>query len=302
MRVVRNLVRQKKFRSAMEEAYFSLQYAPTYLPLHSLICEILILQDNKPEALSKMSVMAEAYSVRGEDKQAINLLRQIKQLSPMDMKIRNRLIEQLISQEQVDEALVEYIELAELYYNQAELDLARNTYTTALRFCQNTDFGNDSNIKILKRMADIDMQRLDLRQACRIFEQIRTINPDDSYSRSAIIDLYIRLGKTQQADAEIGNYIVQLSSKNNRNDAMQFLEDLLIIHPEEEILVRHLAEEFRLAGRVEKAVAQLEYLQNLYVKNDNKPGAIQVLETIISLEPPDRDRFQSLINKLKEQA
>ena len=301
MRVIHNLIKQKKYRSAMEEAYFSLHYAPNYLPLHSLICEILIRQDNEPEALSKMSVMAEAYRVRGENKQATKLLRQILQLSPMDMKVHNRLIEQLISQGQVDEALEEYIELAELYYNQAELDLARNTYTTALRFCQNANHSNDFNIRILKRMADIDMQRLDLRQARRIYEQIRTINPDDSESRSAIIDLNIRLGKTQEADAEIGNYIVQLSSQFKRDDVMQFLEDLLIIHPDEEMLVRHLAEEFRLAGRVEKAVSQLENLQDLYIKADNKQSAIQVLETIISLEPPDRDRYQKMINKLKEQ-
>ena len=300
MRVIRNLTRQKKYRSAMEEAYFALQYAPNYLPLHSLICEILILQDNKSEALAKMSVMAEAYRVRGEFKQAISLLRQIVQLDHMDMSVRNRLIDQLISQGQMNEALEEYMELAGLYYNQAELDLARNTYTTALRVCKNTDPGNDASTRILKRMADIDMQRLDLRQACRIYEQIKTINPDDSDTRSAIIDLYIRLGKKPQADAELGNYIVQLSSQYKRKKATKFLEDLLKIHPEEEILVRHLAEEYRLAGDMEKAVDQLENLKNIYVEADNKQGAIHVLETIISLVPSDKDRYQIMINNLKE--
>ncbi|MFC2063939.1 tetratricopeptide repeat protein [Chloroflexota bacterium] len=300
MRVIRDLIKQKKYRSAMEEAYFSLQYAPNYLPLHSLICEILILQDNKPEALAKISVMAEAYRVRGEFKQSINLLRQIVQLDHMDMSVRHRLIEQLISQGQMDEALEEYMNLAELYYNQAELDLARNTYTTALRVCRNTDPGKDANTRILKRMADIDMQRLDLRQACRIYEQIKTINPDDPGTRSAIIDLYIRLGKKSQADAEIGNYVVQLSSQNKRKEAAKFLENLLTIHPEEEILVRHLAEEYRLAGDVDRAVGLLKELKNIFEKADNKHGAIQVLETIISLVPQDKDRYQIMINNLKE--
>ncbi|HKZ44806.1 MAG TPA: tetratricopeptide repeat protein [Anaerolineales bacterium] len=302
MRNVRELVRQKKYRSAMEEAYFSLQYAPTYLPLHSLISDILLKQENQVEALAKLLVIANAYKVRGENQQATAFFRKIMKLSPMDVNIHNRLIDHLISQGQVDEALNEYIQLAELYYNQAELDLARKTYTNALKYCQNADTNNNSSTRILKRMADIDMQRLDLRQASRIYEQIRTIDPDDPDTRRAIIDLYIRLGKSPQADAEIDNYFVQLSSHYKREEAIHFLEDLMLIHPREEILFRHLAEEYRLAGRVEKAAAQLNELVDLYIEEKKIPSAIQVLETIISMDPPDSEIFQNKINTLQRQA
>ena len=301
MRSVRELIKEKKYRSAMEEAYFSLQYAPTYLPLHSLIGDILLKQDNQAEALAKMSVIADTFQVRGESDQATGMYKKIMKLSPMDVNAHNRLINHLISQGQTDDALVEYIKLAELYYNQAELDLARKTYTSALKYCQNSKSNNNASIRILKRMADIDMQRLDLRQAGRIYEQIRTIDPDDPDTRKAIVDLYIRLGKLPQADAEIDNFFVQLSSNYKRDEAMRFLEDLLVIHPREELLIRHLAEEYRLAGRVEKAVEQLTVLEDIYSEGNNKSGAMQVLESIISLNPPERDDYLKKLNALKGQ-
>ena len=54
----------------------------------------------------------------------------------MDMSARSKLIDQLVARGQVDDAIREYIELADIYYRLAELDMARKTYTNALRFVQ----------------------------------------------------------------------------------------------------------------------------------------------------------------------
>ena len=51
----------------------------------------------------------------------------------------------------------------------------------------------------MRRMADIDMQRLDWRQALRIFEQLRTLELDDAATRKSLIDLNIRLNQPTQA-------------------------------------------------------------------------------------------------------
>ena len=51
----------------------------------------------------------------------------------MDMSARTKLIEQLVSRGQADDAIREYIELSDIYYRLAELDMARKTFTTASR-------------------------------------------------------------------------------------------------------------------------------------------------------------------------
>ena len=90
---IHQLARAGSLRSAMDEAFDAVQHAPTYLPLHSLMGELLIQEDREPEAIAKFSVVAHAYGVRGEVNQASKLLRRVIQLSPLDFSARTRLID-----------------------------------------------------------------------------------------------------------------------------------------------------------------------------------------------------------------
>src|SRR5512141_1406992 len=205
---VHQLARAGRLRAAMEEAFQAVTYAPTYLPLHTLIGDLLVRENHTQEAIAKFSTVAQAYSVRGEAAQSAKMLRRVVQLAPMDMVARSKLIDQLVARGQVDEAIREYIELADIYYRLAELDNARKTYTNALRFIQQANADRSWNVHILQRMADIDMQKLDWKQALRVFEQIRTLRPDDEAIRKNLIELNLRLGQPGQANAELDNYLM----------------------------------------------------------------------------------------------
>src|SRR5512134_8304 len=209
---VHQLARAGQLRSAMEEAFNALTYAPTYLPLHTLIGDLLVRENHTQEAITKFTTVAQAYSVRGEAAQSAKMLRRVVQLAPMDMVARTKLIDQLVARGMVDDAIREYLELADTYYRLAELDMARRTYTTALRVVQQTNADRKWNIHILQRMADIDMQRLDWKQAIRVFEQIRTLRPDDEGVRRNLIELNLRLSQPAQAYAELENYLAYLQS------------------------------------------------------------------------------------------
>ena len=296
---VRKLMDEGYLRSAMEEAYHSIQFAPTYLPLHTLIGELLIKEEKLPDAISKLSVLAHIYGVRGESGQATKMLRQVIQLSPMDLPSRSLLIDQLVARGQSEDALKEYLELAELYYRQADLDQARKTYTTALRFCQQANVNSDWNVRILRNMADIDMQHMDWRQACRLFEQIRTIHPDDREARQNIIELNLRLGQPIQANDEVEKYISHLDSAGRRSEALAMLEGLRDEYPQQAVLRRSLAEEYRLAARKNDAVAELDALGKISLDQGDTKGAIQAIETIVSIGPPNLERYRLALANLK---
>jgi tetratricopeptide (TPR) repeat protein len=296
---VHKLARAGYLRSAMEEAYNSLQYAPTYLPLHTLISELLIQDENITDAITKLTVVAHTYGVRGESKQATKILRKVIQLAPMDLPARTRLIDQLVARGQAEEALTEYLELADLYYRQADLDIARKTYTAALRLCQQSNVHSDWDVRILKNMADIDMQHLEWRQACRLYEQIRSIRPGDMTVRKYIIELNLRLGQPKQAYAEIENYVSHLDSVGQRADATPFLEDLLEEYPQQAILRRQLAEEYRQAGKIDEAIAQLDTLGDICLDVGDTHAAIQAIETIISMHPANLEQYLDALAKLK---
>jgi tetratricopeptide (TPR) repeat protein len=286
----------------MDEAFETFRYAPTFLPLHTLVGDLLIQEGRTQDAVTKYSVVAEAYSIRGETAQSVNLLRRIVQVAPMDMSVRNRLIDQLAANGMVDEAVGEYIELANIYYRLAELDMARKTYTTALHLAQQDGANPAWSVKLMRRMVDIDMQRLDWRQALRIFEQLRTLEPADIAVRKSLIELNIHLNQLPQATAEMDGFLTHLESSGRRGEIVPFLEELVKENPKQVILRRALAEEYRQANRIPEAVTQLDALGNLLLTAGDREGAIRIVETIISLNPPNINDYRALLAKLKSGA
>jgi len=296
---VHQLARAGKLRSAMDEAFHALASAPTYLPLHTLMGDLLVRENHIQEAISKYMVVATAYSVRGESAQAAKMLKRVVQLAPMDMSARTRLIDQLVARGQVDEAIREYIELADIYYRLAELDMARKTYTTALRVVQQASADRNWNVDILRRMADIDLQRLDWKQAIRVYEQIRTLQPDDEGARKNLIELSLRMGQPAQASAELESFVSYLQNSNNRARIIPFIEELLTERPEDATLRRMLAQAYQQAGRTEDAVAQLDSLAESLLDVGKKEEAMVIVNQILLMNPPNAEQYRQLLTQLR---
>jgi tetratricopeptide (TPR) repeat protein len=298
---VHQLARAGRLRTAMEEAFQALTYAPTYLPLHTLIGDLLVRENHTEEAIAKFSTVAQAYSVRGEAAQSAKMLRRVVQLAPMDMVARSKLIEQLVARGQVDEAIREYLELAEIYYRLAELDNARKTYTNALRFVQQANADRNWNVHILQHMADIDMQKLDWKQAVRVFEQIRTLRPDDEGVRKNLIELSLRLGQPAQANAELENYLLYLQTSNRGEQGIKFIQELLQERPDDLLLRRALAQQYQQAGRNQEAVAQLDAIAEAFLTGGRKEEAMVTINQILLINPPNAEQYRQLLMQLQQQ-
>lgn len=300
MENIHKLTDSGQLRSAMEEAFHSIQFAPTYLPLHLLITDLLVQDNNVPDAVTKLSVVARTYAVRGETKQATRVLKRLIQLSPLDLSARNLLVEQLIARGEVEPALLEYMDLAGLYYRQADLDNAYRVYKSAMHLCNESHISGDWKVRILKNMADIDSQHLNLKDALLLYEQARAINPGDEALRKNIIDLHFRLGQVNQAYDEIETFLTHLNSTGLRSTAIPFLQALLEEHPQEFILRRYLADEFHRSGNLNEAIDQLDSLGKSYMDAGDTRATAQVIESIIALQPPNIDRYRAVLAKLKE--
>ena len=218
----------------------------------------------------------------------------------MDMVARTKLIDQLVARGQVDDAIREYLELAEVYYRLAELDNARKTYTTVLRFVQQANADRSWNVHILQRMADIDMQKLDWKQAIRVFEQIRTLRPDDAGVRKNLIELALRLGQPAQANAEIENYLSYLQGSNRGADGTAFIEELLVERPEDLVLRRALAQQLQHNGRTDEAVAQLDSIAEFLLNAGQKEEALVIINQILLMNPPHAEQYRQLLIQLRQ--
>jgi len=299
---VREMASRGLTDTAMEEAFYALQYAPTYLPIHVEIGELLLIDNHVEESVRKFMFVAELYNARGEPARAARMFKRIIKISPMDLAVHNRLVNLLISQENIEESLEEYMQMADIYYQLAELEKARQTYMTALKLVQKSKNSRSWGVKILLKVADIDMQRLNLRQAVRIYEQIRTIQPEDTSTRQQLVHLNFRLGQPQAAMGEVDSFITLLENTARRPQAIAFLNDLLLDQENNLDLRRRLADLLSREGRLAEAVAQLDMVATAYMDAGKMMEAINMMETIIALRPSNIDDYRTVLDEMRKRS
>jgi tetratricopeptide (TPR) repeat protein len=296
---VKQLSAQNKHRTAMEEAYYALQFAPTYLPLHVQIGELLLQEGHTQAAMSKFLTVSQLYNLRGEAGNAIRLLTRAMQMSPLDTSIRMALIELLAAQGRIDEAVQQYIDLGDFYYQMSDLEKARQTYLAALRLSQGGRGSKAMSVLVLQKAADIDLQRLDLRGALKLFEQIRSLTPEDATARGNVINLNLRLGQDEAALNELDAYAGYLESQNKRDTAIAFVEGLVKERPERLDVRKRLADVYQRAGQQARAVEQLDLIADGLLVSKNKAGAIAILERIIAINPPNAAEYRAALARLR---
>lgn len=295
---IHQLTRIGQYRAAMEEAYFALQHAPTYMPLHTLIGELLLQQNYTQYAMQKFYIVARAYAVRGHPRRAVDIYRRIIELNSVDMKARSLLIDQLVSMGQVDDAISEHVRLAEVYYSLADRSNARKTYVAALRLATQMNASKDTKAMVMHRLADLDMQGLDWRQALRVYEQLKVIQPDDDQARSTLIDLNLRMNQINQALAEVDDYISYLFSVKRYDAALQFVEGLVKDNDKIPGIRRRMAELYRQAGRTNEAIVQLDAAGDLLLDAGDRTGAIEAIRAILALNPPNAEEYQRALSNM----
>ena len=300
MNRITQLSKTGKYRAATEEAFHALQFAPTYLPLHILIGEMLFQQGQVNEAAEKFSVAARSYRIRGESGRSIGLYRRIVNLSPMDINARKQLIDLMNDAGQMDEVVEEHLRLAEVYFSLADLVMARETCDQALKVAQQTGVSRDVKVKVLYKIADIDLQSLDWKRALRAYEQIRNLKPEDEQVRITLIDLYLRFGQENLAAAEIANYVTYLSGNQQMGQAVKFLEKLEKENPDQPVVVRQLGEIYRKMGRNSEALEKFDLAGDIYLRKENTTAAIETIMVILTLNPPNAADYQQLLSDLRK--
>lgn len=295
---IRQLIQQGKYRSAMEECYRALTYAPTYLPLHIQMGDILISQGRISEAIEKFLMVSNLYTLRGETSQAIHLLSKVTRLAPVDTTVRKNLIELLRSNKQHEEMIEQLMDLANVYYLLADLDEARHYYHTALNLSRQVRSSREQPVKILNQLADIELQSLNWKEAIKVFEQLRSLQPLDPAPRLALIDLYSRLGLIPAAMNEMDAYLKLLETEDKQEAAENFLDELLIERPDNSEIQKRMAAYYVNQGKYDTAIVKLDALAEKLLVEKNIKASAAVVNQIIALNPTNRSEYEKLYQEL----
>ncbi len=298
MALIEKYVAQNRLETAMDEAHRAVEYAPTYLPVHIKMAEILTALQRTEPAVEKYKMVAELYNVRGEAARAGKIYEQLVRLSPLDAGVRRRLISLLVSQGRTGEAINQYIDMAEAHKDLADLESARTTYAEALSLAQGPGGDKARAVQILHLMGDLDLQRLDWRQALRLYEQIKNLEPSDQKARSMLIDINHRLGQSRQALAEADDMLRYFASAGRLPKAVEVLEELVRSQPEEVGVRARLARIYYEMGRKAEAIAQLDSIGEIQLQAGNRAEAAKTIQSIISLGPDDAAGYRQLLAEI----
>ncbi len=295
----RNLTGQGLYNAALEALYYELKLEPDFLPAHELIADLLFQKKQIDDAVTKYLLVEKLYELRGEVNQAIRLMLRVEQMVPASLEIRNRLIELYFHLGRVDEAIQHYLDLADMYYHMADLDKARQTYLSVMRLSQKSRQNRAWTGKILHKIADIDMQRLEWREAIRILEQIRTMIPEDKNARASLVELNFRLGQDDAALAELDSAVAFFEKNQQVPMAVEFIVNAIIQRPEKRDLRSRLLVLANRIGDVTTIVEKIDHKAEGLMEAGNKPGAVSLLEAIISLYPPNVEEYKKVLENIK---
>ncbi|MCX7680358.1 MAG: tetratricopeptide repeat protein [Anaerolineae bacterium] len=286
------------YYAALEECYYSLEHNPNYLPIHQQIAQVLAAMGKIEEAVAKLVVIGDTHRVRGNIRAAIAVYQHALRLAPMDTAVRAKLIALLISHGEIDQALEHYMILAESYYNLAQIDQARDTYQEALRLAPRGSRDKRWEVRILHKIADIDVQRVDWKRAIEAYERIRDLAPDDERARLTLMDLYYRLNRPTRAIAELDSLLKLYRESGKTQRIFTILEDAVRERPDDIPLRARLAQAHLNAGNIEQALVHLDKLGDLQLEAGRVEEAKATIRVIIALNPPNVAEYRQLLKQL----
>lgn len=288
--------------SAIEEVYRAISASPDYLPAHIRLAELLAHSDLIEAAVSKYIIIGDTFQVRGDINGAISMYEQVVEISPLDFSIRSRLVEMLKQHGQIDRSLHHYLALGEAYYQFAQVDKARETYQQALKLAPQGSAEKRWRFQLLRRIADIDLQRFSWRQALLAYRELRQEDPTDDRTALTMIDLYFKVGQANLALRELDLYLKQLIQAGGGAKVPEILEDMVRRYPTSVGLVQRLVRLHLAQKKPAEAIAALDRLGEAQLDAGQVHAARATIEYIIRLNPPNVGSYRQLIRQLDQQA
>jgi len=297
-------LKRKMYLTAAEECYRAMTLAPGYLPLHLRLAEILLAQERFDEATAKYLAVAETYLARGASRQVMWIYRQVLRLAPMDVVVRARLIDFLTASGKVDDALNEYLALADAYYRMAQMDKAVDTYNQAARLVPRSSSKETWETRILHLLGDIYLQSVDWTRARRVYQRIVKLAPNDKRGRQNLADLLFKLEESQAGLTHLDALINQYRSEGAASEVLGLLHDMVQSHPQRLAIRSRLAQAYVEQEKREEAIAELNAVGELQVETGLYDEAADTIRQLAGLEPDkaqdyDRLRVQILSRKTR---
>lgn len=291
-------LRQGLFTLAIDEAHRAVEFSPFYLPVHVRMAEIMMREGRVRQAINKYNMIAKTYMARDENDRAASILSEVLEMAPLDISVRESLIELLESEQRWDEALDQYVDLADTHHQLGNFDMSRDIFSSAERLANRVGSSPDKIVRIKHRMADIDQMRLDIRKAQKTYEEIIQIAPDDERAHRMLVDIHYRQGNPIEAIKTLDALLRIYVKSKQPNRITQLLEEMVTTYPNDTGLRSRLAAIYTQLKRKGDAIKQLDVLGELQLEAGLHQEAVNTIRQIVALSPDGVEDYKKLLVQL----
>ncbi len=298
LRASAELLHERKIYAAGDLAYQAIELAPNYLPAHVQVAEITVASGRLGDALTKYDVLAETANVRHDLPKAIAFYRQALNLGGNDVTRRAKLINVLVQNGQLTDALSEYESVGLALEADGQYQKAADKYIEGLAIAQRVGMSREAVVPLKRRLALSYLKLREYDKARGLFQEIRQADPNDDEARYYLVDLYLRRGQTQEGERELADLLER--HREAPENVQATLVSLAEAFPDNVPIHRQLARFYKQQGQAEKALELLDNLGDRLLSAGRSAEAVMVVQDIIALDPPQIGEYRKLLLELRE--
>jgi tetratricopeptide (TPR) repeat protein len=259
---------------------------------------LFLRSDQVAAAIDKYLFVADTFAARDEMDSATGLYEQVLRLAPMNLDVRHKLIALLLEHHLVEQALEQKLALAEAFFELAQVEAAQEQYREALDLASHMPHNTEWTARILRRLGDINFQRLDWHGAIQVFLQLKAAVPEDPGVRRRLVELCFNLARRSEAITELDGLIDLYRRQGNLSKGLQMLDELIEARPEELELYKNAAQLCVEIGHKEGAITYLDAMGELQLQMGRVREASATIKAIIALRPKDIDAYRELLDQI----
>lgn len=294
----RDFLKQGKHYASSDLAYQAIELAPYYLPTHVQIAEIAVAAGQVAEAQSKFDALAATAEVRHDLPKAISFYRRALKLSP-DLTRRSKLINVLVQGGQVTDALSEYGEVGRALEAQGQFQKAADKYQEALALARRVGVAERAVAGLNEQLGEVYSKLGEWNQAIALFQELKRVVPYTERALIQLVALYAQTGRVQESQRELDELLTRYADQPEKS--LAGLNRLTTIFPNQVFIYRRLAQQLAATNQLDKAIETLDELGDRLLTEARVEDAVQVIQDLITLNPPQVDQYKNLLQELKSQ-
>ena len=292
------------------------------------LADLQVAQGLMMEAKSQYQALVELYTKSAQKRRAADVFKKLTEIDPSDLKIRYKFAEFLDRQGQKDEAIAEYVGIADEFINSgmvleaiqmmekglqidgsnlslrcklAQASVLQGDYSKAVQILSEIRGKHPDDVELLSRLGEAYQGAGNLDEAETVYDRLGEIEPDNPEHAGRRADLAIGQGQFDRALELLTPVIDRQVDQGEGDKAAALLQKVLGKDPHHVKTLVKLAEIHTILKQEQARISAYDQLCEAYSHHGDYEKAARVAEQLTELEPENsqhKDRLKFLKSRL----